>query len=245
MKPEHSIATLCAAFDVSVSGYHAWAHALPSERRQTDEALADRIRGIHAAHKGRYGVPRTTDSAHQHPVARNRLAEASKPSGPNQVWVADLTYVPTGAGWLYVAVILDLWSRRVVGWATANTLATSTALAALRMALQHRQPSLGLLHHSDRGVPYASVEYREWLKNSGIQASMSRDGKPYDNAAMESFMGTYKRECVRLAQRQGGYADHAEAAADFFEYVECYYNRQRRHSALDYQTPLNFENNLN
>jgi transposase InsO family protein len=188
-------------------------------------------------------VPRTTDSRHSQPVAPNQLAKHPPPTGPNQIWVADLTYVPTAAGWLYVAVIMDLYSRRIIGWAAGLTLATATVLAALRMALTHRQPPVGLLYHSDRGVQYASVEHREVLAAAGIDASMSRAGNPSDNAAMESFMATYKRECVALAEAAGGYGTHAAATADFFSYVEFYYNRQRRHSALGYQSPLDFETN--
>ena len=187
-------------------------------------------------------VPRTTDSDHAHPIAANRLAEHAPPTGPNQIWVSDLTYVATQEGWLYVAVILDLWSRRVVGWSTGPTLQTCLVLAALQMAVQQRQPPRGLLHHSDRGVQYASAEHRAQLDACGIAPSMSRAGNPYDNAAMESFMATYKRECVGLA---GGYATRTEASANFFAYVESYYNRERLHSALGYQSPVDFELQLN
>ena len=159
--------------------------------------------------------------------------------------MTDLTYVWTQEGWLYVAVMLDLWSRRVVGWATGETLHASLAQRALAMAVQHRQPERGLLHHSDRGVQYASRDYREQLEQAGGVASMSRKGNPYDNAAMESFNATYKRECVGLAEAQGGYTTRAQAANDFFDYVEKYYNRVRRHSALGYQTPVDFEQQLN
>lgn len=190
-------------------------------------------------------IPRTTQSDHDQPIAPNRLAERSAPTGPNQIWVTDLTYVWTQEGWLYASVILDLWSRRVVGWATAETLHTTLALRALRMAIQHRRPPKGLLHHSDRGVQYASKEYRDLLHASGLEASMSRAGNPYDNAAMESFNATYKRECVGLAEMAGGYSGRTEATHDFFDYVEKYYNRVRRHSALGYQRPVDFENQLN
>jgi transposase InsO family protein len=282
MKADHPITQLCAAFDVTRSGYHAWQNAPASARASADAALLEDVRQIHTHHRGRYGapriqqelaqrgqrhgtkriarlmkqdglagrtprryVPRTTDSDHDQPVAPNRLAERAAPTGPNQVWVSDLTYVKTAAGWLYVAVILDLWSRRVVGWSAGVTLATATVLAALRMALQHRHPPRGLLHHSDRGVQYASAEHRAMLAAAGLEPSMSRAGNPYDNAAMESFMATYKRECVALAEEAGGYATPAEATADFFAYAESYYNRERRHSALGYQTPVDFENQLN
>lgn len=281
MKPDYSLAALCAALDVTRAGYHAWVRRAPSARSQADAQLQTDIAAIHAAHRSRYGaprihaelrargqchgrkriarllrqaglrglcsrrfVPRTTDSRHAHPIAPNHLATHSPPTGPNQIWLADLTYVPTATGWLYVAVILDLYSRRIVGWAAGMSLATATVLAALRMALTHRHPPIGLLYHSDRGVQYASGEHREVLAASGIKASMSRAGNPYDNAAMESFMATYKRECVALAQTAGGYATTQEATADFFAYVELYYNRQRRHSALGYQTPLDFETHV-
>lgn len=190
-------------------------------------------------------VPRTTDSDHPHPIAPNHLAGRSAPTGPNQVWASDLTYVATGEGWLYVAVILDLWSRRVIGWSAGASLATAAVLAALRMALQHRQPARGLLHHSDRGVQYASAEHRAVLAAAGLEPSMSRAGHPYDNAAIESFMATYKRECVGLAEEAGGYATRAQATADFFAYAESYYNRERLHSALGYKCPVDFETQLN
>jgi transposase InsO family protein len=190
-------------------------------------------------------VPCTTDSDHNEPIAPNLLAQAPAPNGPDQTWVSDLTYVWTAEGWMYVAVMLDLWSRRVVGWATGETLHASLALRALKMALQHRCPAKGPMHHSDRGVQYASGEYRQWLQAAGMEASMSRRGNPYDNAAMESFNATYKRECVGLAEERGGYATRKEAAEDFFDYVEKYYNPVRRHSALGYQTPVDFEKQLN
>jgi len=190
-------------------------------------------------------VPQTTDSDHDQPIAPNRLAAAPAPSGPNQVWVSDLTYVATQEGWLYVAVILDLWSRRVVGWSTGPSLQRCLVIAALQMALQHRWPAPGLLHHSDRGVQYASAEHRQVLAAAGLQPSMSRAGNPYDNAAMESFMATYKHECVGLAQAAGGYATRAAATQDFFQYAEAYYNRERSHSALGYQSPVDFETQLN
>ena len=282
MKTEHSLAQLCAAFDVKRSGYQAWAKAGPSARQRADAALLPKIRAAFTRHKGRYGaprireelagagarhsgkriarlmqgaglrglcsrryVPRTTQSDHDQPIAPNLLAQRPAPTGPNQTWVTDLTYVRTAEGWLYVAVLLDLWSRRVVGWATAPTLHACLATGALQMALQHRRPPQGLLHHSDRGVQYASGEYRELLKAGGLEPSMSRKGNPYDNAAMESFNATYKRECVGLAEERGGYATRTEATADFFDYVEKYYNRQRRHSALGYKSPVDFENQLN
>lgn len=282
MKAEHSLAQLCAAFDVSRSGYHAWKQAEPSARAQADAVLAAQIKAVHEAQRGRYGspriqrelaaqgqrhgqkriarlmqahglrgrcprrfVPRTTDSDHDQPIAPNRLAQAPAPTGPNQIWVSDLTYVATREGWLYVAVILDLWSRRVVGWSAGPTLQACLVVAALRMALKQRQPPRGLLHHSDRGVQYASGEHRALIVAARLVLSMSRAGNPYDNAAMDSFMATYKRECVALAEEAGGYATRAAAQLDFFGYAEQYYNRARRHSALGYKSPVDFETQLN
>ncbi len=167
------------------------------------------------------------------------------PTVPNQIWVSDLTYVPTTEGWLYVAVILDLWTRRVIGWAAGATLAAITVLAALQMALRHRQPARGVLHHNDRGVQYASAAHRALLTAAGLEPSMSRPGNPYDNAAMESFMATYKRECMGLAQERGGYATRAATTTDFFAYAETYFNRVRPHSAIDYQSPVDFESQVN
>jgi putative transposase len=190
-------------------------------------------------------VPRTTQSDHDQPIAPNRLAAQASPTGPNQTWVTDLTYVRTAEGWLYVAVMLDLWSRCVVGWATGETLHARLATRALQMAVAHRRPPAGGLHHSDRGVQYASGEYRAELTAAGLTASMSRAGNPYDNAAMESFNATYKRECVGLAEAHGGYATRAAATNDFFDYVEKYYNRVRRHSALGFKSPVDFEHQLN
>ena len=279
MKSDYPIGQLCAALELSPSGYYAWVQATPGPRQQQDEALLPRIQALHAQHQRRYGAPRiqhalaqegrrhgtkriarlmkeaglrglcpkrfvpcTTQSDHPEPIAPNRLAQAPAPTGPNQIWVSDLTYVATQQGWLYVAVILDLWSRRVVGWSTGPSLHSCLVVAALQMALRHRQPPRGLLHHSDRGVQYASAQYRALLAAAGIQPSMSRHANPYDNAAMESFLATYKRECVGLS---AGYATRAQATQDFFAYVETYYNRQRSHSALGYQSPVDFENQLN
>lgn len=182
--------------------------------------------------------PRTTDSRHDSPIAPNRLRErASAPQQSNEVWVNDLTYIATGEGWLFLAVVLDLYSRRVVGWAFGETLAAALPLAALQMALKHRRPACGLLHHSDRGAQYASTEYRALLRAHGVEASMSRVGNPYDNAAMESFFSTLKIECLHRQEL----ATRAQARAVVFEYLEVFFNRQRLHSALGYQSPVDYE----
>lgn len=186
--------------------------------------------------------PQTTESRHDRPIAPNRLAERpGPPSRPNEVWVTDFTFIPTGEGWLFLAVVLDLYSRRVVGWAFGAELTTALARAALQMALHHRRPQAGLLHHSDRGGQYASADYRALLATHGLVASMSRTGNPYDNAAMESFYSTLKIECLHRQEL----ATRAEARAVTFDYLETFYNRGRIHSALGYKSPVDFEQPLN
>ena len=182
-----------------------------------------------------------TDSDHDLPIAANRLLGRSQPVRTDAVWVADITYVPTAEGWLYVAGVLDRCSRRCVGWAMSDTLATSLPLAALDMALTQRQPPSGLVHHSDRGRQYASEAYRQRLAAAGVQPSMSRKGNCYDNAVIESFWSSLKRELVHRCE----FATRAQAQAAIFEWLEVFYNRERLHSALGYQTPVDFETNLN
>jgi putative transposase len=185
--------------------------------------------------------PQTTDSRHDHPIAPNRLADRPAPTQPNRVWVTDFTYLPTTTGWLFLAVVLDLCSRRVVGWAFSPQLNTALALAALRMALARRRPGRGLLHHSDRGSQYASQAYRAELATYGLVASMSRRANPYDNAAMESFYATLKTECLHHQPSVSA----ADTQALVFEYLEVFYNRERLHSALGYKSPVDFEHQLN
>jgi transposase InsO family protein len=190
--------------------------------------------------KIRYRI-QTTDSNHDQPIAPNLLAQVAKPSGPNQVWVADITYIKTQTQWLYLAAILDLYSRRIVGWAMSDRIDTALVLSALKMALLHRQPPANLLFHSDRGIQYASTEYRRALAQAGLQASMSRKGNCYDNAAMESFWSTLKLELVYRRQ----FSDPTEARGQLFNYIEAFYNRQRTHSSLQYLSPVDFETNNN
>jgi transposase InsO family protein len=187
--------------------------------------------------KRRYRV-RTTDSQHDHPIAPNRLQELPKPTAPNQIWLADITYIQSAQGWLYLAAILDLYSRKIVGWEVRQRLDTALVLRAWEMALRHRQPPAGLVFHSDRGVQYAIAEYRAALQLAAATASMSRKANCYDNAAMEAFWSTLKLE---LIYRQNDFATPAEARAALFEYLEVFYNRQRLHSALGYQSPAAFE----
>jgi len=180
----------------------------------------------------------TTDSRHDHPIAPNHLAQAAVPTGPNQTWVADITYLATTEGWLYLAAVLDLYSRRIVGWAVSERIDTALVLAAWNNAVGQRQPPPDVLCHSDRGVQYASREYRQALAATQAVASMSRKGNCYDNAAMESFWSTLKLELVYRTS----FATRAQARQAIFNYIEVFYNRQRLHSALDYQTPAAFEN---
>jgi transposase InsO family protein len=190
--------------------------------------------------KKRYRV-QTTDSRHDEPIAPNRLREAPVVRRANQIWVADITYVLTAQGWIYVAAILDLYSRRIVGWALSQHLNTPLVLMALTRALTHRQPPAGLIFHSDRGVQYASADYRRALTAAGLVPSMSRKANCYDNAVMEAFWSTLKLELVY--RREFENADHLRQA--LFDYVEVFYNRQRLHSALGYQTPTAFEGTNN
>ncbi len=196
--------------------------------------------GLKGRQSRRYRV-RTTDSAHDNPIAPNLLAEAPAPTKPDETWVTDITYVETGEGWLYLAGVLDLYSRRLVGWAMGPSLATALPLAALHMALRRRRPAPGLLHHSDRGFQYASADYRALLAAHGCVPSMSRRGNCYDNATMEAFWSTLKHELIYRRR----FATRDEATTAIFDYVECFYNRTRLHSALGFKSPLAYESNLN
>jgi putative transposase len=180
----------------------------------------------------------TTDTRHHLPIYPN-LARTMKPAGVNRLWVADLTYIRLRTEFVYLAVILDAFSRRVVGWALGRTLQAELAVTALRMALLERQPAPGLVHHSDRGVQYASQAYTEMLKQHQVTISMSGKGNPYDNAACESFMKTLKQEEVYRNE----YRDFDEARAGIAEFLERVYNCQRLHSALGYLSPAEFEQN--
>lgn len=194
-----------------------------------------RHEGLRSKRRRRYRV--TTNSEHRHPVAANVLKRDFTADAQNCKWAADITYVWTRCGWLYLAVVLDLYSRRVVGWAMSNRITRELALNALRMALTHRpRPDL-LVHHSDRGSQYASADYRRLLNANGIECSMSRRGNCWDNAVVESFFATLKTELIHHAD----YHSPAQARAAIFEFIEVFYNRQRRHSTLGYQTPAGFE----
>lgn len=264
------ITQLCALLGVSRSGYYAWHGRKSSERRQTDLRLTAKIRAIHASNDGVYGsrriaaeldepvgrhrvsrlmrnyglqarTPRryraTTDSNHDRPVAPNLLAQDFFTDAPNRIWVGDLTYVWTAEGWSYLAVLLDLYSRRVVGWSFADHMRTELPLTALRRALDARQPGPGLIHHTDRGSQYASGNYQKLLLKHEVACSMSRSGDCYDNAVAESFFASLKKE--RLHRKH--FATRTEAYDAIANYIDGFYNPSRRHSALGYTSPIDYE----
>lgn len=186
---------------------------------------------------------RTTDSNHRHPLAPNLLNRQFGVNGRrelNRVWMSDITYIPTREGWLYLATVLDLASRRCIGWAMRETLEAELALSALRMGLGARRPPAGLIHHSDRGVQYACDDYRALLEAHGVVASMSRKGDCWDNAVAESFFATLELELIVKSDWQ----TRNEARRAIFGYIETWYNRERRHSTLGYQSPVAYEKEL-
>jgi transposase InsO family protein len=264
------VRVLCAALEVSASGYYAWRGRPESARAAVNRALLADIRRIHAQHRRRYGALRihaalraegcsvsrgrierlmrrhgiraathrrfrvvTTDSRHALPVADNLLGQTFLATRPNEIWLADISYIPTDEGWLYLAVVLDLFTRKVVGWAMRDHLRQELTIAALTMAIQRQRPGRGLIHHSDRGSQYAAGDYRAVLNANAIIPSMSRKGNCWDNAPMESWFHTLKTELVHHT----AYATRDAAKRDLFAYIEAYYNRQRLHSALGYLTP--------
>jgi putative transposase len=196
-----------------------------------------REQGIRGRKKHRR-KPRTTDSRHDQPVAPNILPLIEPPTAPNQVWQTDITYIQTGEGWLYLAVILDAWSRKAVGWACAPTMVSTLVIAALADAIKCRAPAPGLVHHSDRGSQYVDAGLVEALSEAGIARSMSRAGNCYDNAAIESFWSSLKTETQMDIQPP---ATRAEARLAIFDYIETFYNPTRRHSSLGYLSPVAFE----
>lgn len=202
-------------------------------RRIGRKRVARLMRGMGLAARRRRRVRRTTDSRHAFPIAPNLLARNFTADAPDRIWLADLTYIGTAQGWLYLAVVLDLYTRRVVGWAMADHLRHELALAALDMAIVRQRPAPGLVHHADRGVQYAAHGYRARLRRHGMLCSMSRKGDCWDNAPMESFFASLKGELVE----QADYQTRDEARADLFHYIEGFYNRRRLHSGLGYLTP--------
>jgi putative transposase len=194
-----------------------------------------REEGLEGQRKRRFRT--TTDSRHSHPVAENHLNRDFTAPAPNKIWVSDITYIWTREGWMYLAAILDLFSRRVVGWSMDSRIDRTIALDALGMALRTRRPEPGLLLHSDRGVQYASGDYQAQLREHAIVCSMSRKGDCWDNAVAESFFSTLKAERVHRTD----YVSRSQARASVFEYIETFYNPRRRHSALGYLSPVEHE----
>jgi putative transposase len=261
----YPIRLMCRALAVSPAGYYAWRVRPESRRSTANRALLMEIRMIHQDSRQIYGSPSiwdalvrrgqrvgehrvarlmrqdgiraTTQSQHRFPVAANTLDRVFTVAAPNRVWAGDITYVWTLEGWLYLAVLLDLYSRRVVGWAMSHCLAVELAERALTMALANRVPMTGLLHHSDRGSQYAATSYQRLLKVHGLHPSMSRKGTYWDNACVESFFGTLQRELVYHRH----YATRDEATQAIFEYIEVFYNRQGRHSTIGYDSPAEYE----
>jgi putative transposase len=199
--------------------------------------VARLMRAENLRRQRKWKQPRTTNSQHGHPVAPNHLNRDFHATRPNEKWLADITYIPTAEGWLYLAVVLDLFSRKIVGWAFSASLESNLVEQAFGMAVYNRTAVTGLLHHSDRGSQYASDAYQRLLINQQIQVSMSRTGNCYDNAPMESFFSTLKCEQVHFQK----YQTRPEAQTDIFAYIVGFYNRQRRHSSLGYISPDEFE----
>jgi putative transposase len=212
---------------------------LRSEGLATSRKRVARIMRQHGqvARPPRRRFVRTTDSRHGFGISPDRLQRDFRPDRPNQVWATDITYISTGSGWLYLAVVLDLFSRRVVGWSMQPYMDRRLVLAALEMAIESRRPPPGLVHHSDRGVQYACDDYRQVLTDAEMVASMSRKANCWDNAVVESFFSTLKNELVYRRR----FTSHDDARTALFEYIEGFYNRTRRHSTLGYLSPMEYE----
>lgn len=207
----------------------------PASKERVERLMQEN--GIRARHKRRFKA--TTDSQHSLPVAPNLLARAFTPAAPNQVWTADMTYIWTDEGWLYLAVVLDLFNREVVGWSIQPRMMADIVIDALTMAWFRKKPAPGLIHHSDRGSQYASHAFQAQLEEYGMVCSMSRKGNCWDNAPTESFFNSLKNERVHGTR----YSTRAAAEADLFDYIEPFYNRRRQHSTLGYVSPMKFLEN--
>jgi transposase InsO family protein len=267
----HPVRVMCAALDVSPSGYYRWRQRPVSERERENRRLGVEIRAAFRASRETYGRPRmhrehrgrgircgqarigrlmrrhglrakkarrfrqTTRAVASHAKAPNVLNRVFTAAAPNRAWVGDITYVWTEEGWLYLAVVLDLYSRRVVGWATSTRLTEALARAALQRALSERHLGKDLIHHSDRGSQYTSTSYQRLLRRHGLKVSMSRKGNCWDNAVVESFFATLK---VELGER---FASRDVATAALFDYIEIFYNRKRMHSSIGFISPAEAE----
>ena len=267
----YSVRRMCELLGVSPSGYYAWARRARSPRAQTDETLRAQIRVIHQRSRGTYGAPRIhfelatqgirvsrkrvarlmreaglqgVSRRHVFTTVRDRQARPAPDlvernftaEGRDRLWVADITYISTGAGFLYLAVVMDAWSRRIVGWSMAIHLRTELVLAALDMALSQRRPSM-VIHHSDQGSQYTSLAFGQRCRQAGVRPSMGSVGDCFDNALCESFFATL--ECELLDRQR--FRTQAEARRAVFDFIESWYNLQRRHSSLGYLSPAEFE----
>lgn len=232
-----ALLTLIRAIHAESKGAYGWPRVWKELQARGIPAGKERVRvmmqahGIRGRHKRRYKA--TTDSKHDLPVAPNRLDRQFETTAPDQVWTTDITYIPTQEGWLYLAVVMDLYSRMIVGWAMDARMTRTLVISALRMAWFKRKPKPGLMHHSDRGSQYCSHDYQALLVEYKMVASMSRKGNCWDNAPMESFFNSLKNERVFHQH----YVTREQAKQDLFDYIEVFYNRRRRHSALSYQSP--------
>jgi len=270
-KASYSVTALCRVLRVRRSGFYAWRVRAPSVRARANVAARVHVRAIYRQHRRRYGSPRvyrelraqgialgrhrvarlmreeglrakgkrrycvTTDSAHRLGVAPNRVARNFGAPAPNRVWLSDITYLATGEGWLYLTCVLDVYSRRMVGWAVDDSLHAEATCRALTEATARRRPRPGLVVHSDRGAQYAGEHFQRLLSQRDFISSMSRKGNCWDNAPMESFFATLKREIA-----DAPWPTKNAAEADLLAYF-AYYNHERRHSALDYLTPAEYE----
>jgi putative transposase len=252
-KADYPISLLCRVLKVSRSGYYSWLHRPPSRRSAEDSALTDRIREVHQRSRRTYGYPRvhaelkalgvecgrrrsTTRRQEETPPAPDLVDRRFLAASPDRLWLADITYLPTREGFLYLAFILDACSRTLVGWAMATHLRAELVVDALEMALWRRRSPSGVIHHSDRGAQYTSLSFGERLKEASIFPSMGKAGSALDNAMAESFVSTLKAEMgVRLF-------DTREAARTaVFDYIEGFYNVSRRHSSIGYMSPSDYE----
>ncbi len=240
MAEECSVKVACSALGVSVSGYYAWRERLPSAREQSNTALLSHIRRAYDDLRSRRRVARrahTTDSRHERPVAPNLLERDFSATAQNEKWLGDILGVWTDEGWLYLAALLDTFSRMIIGWAMSEFRDEALVQAALDMALSRRELSPELIHHTDRGSQYTADTYQLVLRDRHILISMSKKGDCYDNAMMESFFSTLRAELTELKH----FRTRAEARVALFEFIEGFYNRQRLHSALGYHSPADFE----
>ena len=257
---------MCKVLKVSRSGYYEWRKRMPSKRQVTNKWLLERIQEVYRKSRRIYGSPRitdglndkgitcgknrvarimkensisakvlrkfkrTTDSRHSYPASVNLLLNGNE---RGRIWASDITFIPTRMGWMYVAAVMDVSSRKIIGLSIKDRLTQELTTDALKQAVKRERPSKGLIHHSDRGKQYASYEYRALLKRYGIRPSMSRSGNCYDNAYIESFWSSLKRELVHGER----YRTREDARLSIFEYIEVFYNRIRKHSALGYKSP--------